>query len=55
MARNALARSDIERIMAQQATRSQRLATADAVIYNDGIDLAQLQQLVHEMMARFGL
>ena len=55
MARNALARSDIERIMAQQASRSQRLAAADAVIYNDGIDLAQLQQKVHEMMACFGL
>ena len=55
MARSQLARPDIERIMAQQATRAQRQACADAVIYNDGIDLAQLKHLVHEMMARFGL
>ena len=55
MARNQLARPDIERIMAQQATRAQRQACADVVIYNDGIDLAQLKHEVHEMMARFGL
>ena len=55
MARSQLARPDIERIMVQQATRAQRQACADAVIYNDGIDLAQLKHLVHEMMARFGL
>ncbi len=53
--RSQLPRPDIERIMAQQATRAQRLACADAVIYNDGIDFDQLKQVVHEMMARFGL
>jgi dephospho-CoA kinase len=55
MARSQLPRADIERIMAQQATRAQRLACADAVIYNEGIDLAQLKQLAHEMMVRFEL
>ena len=55
MARSALTRPEIEGIMAQQATRAQRLASADAVIYNDGIDLVQLKHLTHEMMARFGL
>ena len=55
MARNALPRPEIERILAQQASREQRLATADAVIYNDGIDLAHLQRLAQEMMARFAL
>ena len=55
MARNQLARPEIEAIMAQQASRAQRLASADAVIYNDGLDLDQLQTAVHEMMARFGL
>jgi dephospho-CoA kinase len=55
MARSQLTRPDIERIVAQQATRAQRLASADAVIYNEGIDLAQLEPLVREMMARFGL
>ena len=55
MARNALPRPEIERILAQQASREQRLATADAVIYNEGIDLAHLQRLAQEMMARFAL
>ena len=55
MARNQLGRADIERIISQQASRQQRLACADAVIFNEGIDLAHLEHLVHEMMARFGL
>jgi dephospho-CoA kinase len=55
MARNQLGRADVERIISQQASRQQRLASADAVIFNEGIDLAQLEHLVHEMMARFGL
>ncbi|MDE3233279.1 MAG: dephospho-CoA kinase [Pseudomonadota bacterium] len=55
MARSQLARPEIEAIMAQQASRAQRLASADAVIYNDGLDLDQLERAVHEMMARFGL
>ena len=55
MARSQLARPEIEAIMAQQASRAQRLASADAVIYNDGLDLDQLQTAVHDMLARFGL
>jgi dephospho-CoA kinase len=55
MSRNQLSRTEIERIISQQATRQQRLNCADAVIFNEGIDLASLKQLVHEMMARFGL
>ena len=55
MARNQLGRADIERIISQQASRQQRLACADAVIFNEGIDLTHLEYLVHEMMARFGL
>jgi dephospho-CoA kinase len=55
MARNQLSQPEIEAIMAQQASRAQRLASADGVIYNDGLDLDQLQTAVHEMMARFGL
>ncbi len=55
MARNQLTQPEIEAIMAQQASRAQRLASADGVIYNDGLDLDQLQTAVHEMMARFGL
>jgi len=55
MALNSLARPEIEAIMAQQASRAQRLAHADVVIYNDGLDLDQLQTAVHDMLARFGL
>jgi dephospho-CoA kinase len=55
IARNQLGRADIDRIISQQASRQQRLACADAVIFNEGIDLAHLEHLVHEMMARFGL
>ena len=55
MRRNQLSRAEIERIISQQASRQQRLDCADAVIFNEGIDLAHLKQLVHEMMARFGL
>ena len=55
MARNQLGRADVDRIISQQASRQQRLACADAVIFNEGIDLAHLEHLVHEMMTRFGL
>jgi dephospho-CoA kinase len=55
MARNSLSRADVERIISQQASRQQRLACADAVIFNEGIDLAHLEHLVHKMMTRFGL
>ncbi|PUE35276.1 dephospho-CoA kinase [Limnohabitans sp. Hippo4] len=55
MARNQLSQPEIEAIMAQQVSRAQRLSSADGVIYNDGLDLDQLQTAVHEMMARFGL
>jgi dephospho-CoA kinase len=53
--RNQLKPDAIQQIIAQQASRAQRLACADAVIYNDGIDLSQLKQQVREMMACFGL
>ena len=55
MARSQLGRSDVERIISQQACRQLRLASADVVIFNEGIDLAQLKRMAHEMMARFGL
>jgi dephospho-CoA kinase len=55
MARSQLSRVEVERIMAQQATRQQRLDCADVVILNEGIDLTQLQAKVHEMWTRFGL
>jgi dephospho-CoA kinase len=36
-------------------TREQRLACADVVILNEGLDLLQLRAKVHEMWASFGL
>jgi dephospho-CoA kinase len=36
MARNAMSRAEVERIMAAQATRKQRLEAADDVIDNGG-------------------
>ena len=45
MARNGLSQEQITSIMAQQATREQRLAIADEVILNDG-DLLHLEQQV---------
>ena len=55
MARSQLSRPEVERIMAQQASREQRLTCADVVISNEGIDLTQLQAKVREMWASFGL
>ena len=50
-ARNGLAPDAIARIMAAQATRAQRRAAADWVIYNDGLDLAGLRQEVLSISA----
>lgn len=55
MARNSLERPAIERILAAQASRAQRLAHADMVLYNDGLSLAALQQKVHTLAQRLGL
>lgn len=51
MARNQLERPAIEAIMAAQATRAQRRAAADCVIYNDGLDLAALREEVLSISA----
>ena len=51
IARNGLERAAIEKIMAAQATRTQRRAAADWVIYNDGLDLAALRQEVLSISA----
>lgn len=46
MARNNFSRDTVEKIIAAQATREQRLAAADWVIYNDALSLQALDQLV---------
>ena len=55
MARNALSRETIENILAAQATRQARRAAADAVLYNDGLSLRDLQAQVAALAQRFGL
>lgn len=42
--RSGLQPEQVERIIAQQATRAQRLAAADAVLCNDGVTLEQLRE-----------
>jgi dephospho-CoA kinase len=46
MARNGLSREAVQAIISAQASRKQKLAAADWVIYNDGITLAALSECV---------
>ena len=55
MARNALAIDAVQRIIAAQASREQRLAAADAVIFNDGLTLDGLRGEVSRIALAFGL
>nr|WP_145544856.1 dephospho-CoA kinase [Variovorax boronicumulans] len=55
MARSGLTEETVRAIMAAQAPRIQRLAAADAIIYNDGISLDALRDAVHRFAAAFGL
>lgn len=52
MRRSGLARPEIERILAAQATRSERLAAADDLIDNDG-DIAALPPQVERLHANY--
>jgi dephospho-CoA kinase len=53
--RSGLRIEDIEKIIANQATREQRCSAADLVIYNDGISLNALALQLREIAPRFGL
>ena len=55
IARNGLERAAIEKIMAAQATRTQRRAAADWVIYNERLDFAALRQEVLSISAQLQL
>ena len=55
VARNGLTEQEVRRILASQATRGQRLAAGDLVLYNDGIPLDNLKQQVREIGSQFGL
>lgn len=60
MQRNGLARAEVERILAAQATRAQRLEAADDVIDNDGAlaaldpQIARLHETYLALAGRFG-
>ena len=55
MARNALPREMVVKIIAGQASRAQRLACADACICNEGLSLQALEQQVRQLATRLGL
>lgn len=55
MARNGLARDEVERIITAQASRAQRLDAADWVIFNDGLDLPGLAAEVDQLAVCLGL
>jgi len=55
MARSGLPAPEIDRIIAQQASRAQRLACADVVIVNESLNLPELETQVTQVAADFGL
>ena len=55
MARSGLARDAVVQIIASQASRAQRLAAADLVLFNAGISLVDLEAHVRQAAQRFGL
>lgn len=55
MARNGWPRDVVEKILAGQASRGQRLSAADICLYNDDISLPALEAQVRQLAARFGL
>ncbi len=54
-ARSHLARAAVEKIMASQASREQRLQAADLVLFNDGLSLDELRGEVLQIARHFGL
>lgn len=55
LTRNGWPRSQIEAIVLQQSPRADRLAAADWVLSNEGIDMPMLQTLVRQLARRMGL
>lgn len=55
MARNALPREMVTKIIAGQASRAQRLAAADACICNEGLSLQDLERQARQLASCFGL
>lgn len=55
MARSGWSAEAVQRVMAGQAGRAQRLAAADACIFNDTLTLDDLEAQVRQLAPRFGL
>jgi dephospho-CoA kinase len=55
MARSGLNAEEVERIVAQQASRAQRLACADLVVFNQDLSFDGLDSLIGQVAADFGL
>lgn len=55
MARSALPRDEVERIIASQAPRHMRLRAADIVLFNAGVSLTHIAAQVDQLATRFGL
>lgn len=53
--RNNFNREAVQKIIAGQATRDQRLAAADICIYNEGLSLQSLDALITQLTHSFGL
>jgi dephospho-CoA kinase len=53
VARSGLQAAEVQRIMASQATRAARRAVADAVVFNEGVSLAELQGAVQALWAHW--
>jgi dephospho-CoA kinase len=54
-ARSGWDRATTEAVMHSQSPRAGRLAAADWVLFNDGLDLEALEHLVTQLANRFGL
>lgn len=55
IARSGWAAEDVDKVIALQASRAQRLACADLVILNQDLNLGDLQVQVNQVAANFGL
>nr|WP_315430026.1 dephospho-CoA kinase [uncultured Albidiferax sp.] len=55
LARNGLDEATVRKVIQTQASRAERLAIADRVIFNDGLTLDQLRTEVHQIAPHFGL
>lgn len=55
MQRSGLQRDEVQRIIAQQASRQQRAQMADVLLLNEGLDMTALQAEVKKVARQFGL